>query len=207
MNQASLKSRSLALTSVLVIILLIDLGWIYSRFPANWFQPLTFEAFFSLTVILLSGAIVSPSLFTILTLPIAISLTRRKIGNFKIGAKYALFLIPLLPAFLMLAWGAYCSVHPAPLFNSGTLRPPQEINPSSMFCNYWIDKPWYAKVVSDVFFSDMVCLFGLAYYAHQSKNWLGERWMVIWAAGNNALWITFLCGQAELAMTRPFFWQ
>ena len=215
MNLTIFKSRSLSLTSVFVIVSLIALGWIYSRFPADWFQPAILTPALALTTAVLSFIVSEPSNISQLTLPATISLLtlsvamfikKNKKGIFIPGNKYALFLIPLFLALLMLIWGSYCCVHPSSLFNSGVPKPYKELQSATLFYDYWIVKPWYANVISDVFYTTMVGLFGFACYIIRSKNWDGERWLAFWIIAHDVVFVCFLCGMAESCTTRPFFW-
>ena len=215
MNLTIFKSRSLALTSVFVIVSLIALGWIYSRFPADWFQPAILTPALALTTAVLSFIVSEPSNISQLTLPATISLltlsvamfiTWRQKGIFIPGNKYALFLIPLILAILMFFWGSYCCVHPSPLFSEGEAKPFRQLDSIPLFYDYWIVKPWYAKVISDVFYTTMVGLFGFACYIIRSKNWDGERWLAFWIIAHDVVFVCFLCGMAESCTTRPFFW-
>lgn len=215
MNLTIFKSRSLSLTSVFVIVSLIAVGWIYSRFPANWLHPTVLKSALELDRVLWTGVTTSPSIVNLLTLPVTISLltlfiaifiTWRQKGIFIPGNKYALFLIPLILAILMFFWGSYCCVHPSPLFSEGEAKPFRQLDSIPLFYDYWIVKPWYAKVISDVFYTTMVGLFGFACYIIRSKSWDGERWLAFWIIAHDAVFVCFLCGMAEYFTTRPFFW-
>lgn len=215
MNLAIFKSRSLALTSIFVIVSLIALGWIYSQFPADLFQPGFLTAALALTTMVLSFIVSEPSNVSQLTLPATISLltlfiamfiTWRQKGTIIPGSKYALFLIPLVLALLMLIWGSYCCLYPSASFNSGVPKPYKELQSATLFSDYWIVKPWYAKVISDVFYTTMVGLFGFACYIIRSKNWDGERWLAFWIIAHDVVFVCFLCGMAEWISTKPFFW-
>lgn len=216
MNLTIFKSRSLALTSVFVIVSLIALGWIYSQFPADWFQPGLLTPALALTTMVLNSIASEPSNVSQLTLPATISLltlfiatfiTWRQKGIFIPENKYALFLIPLALALLMLIWGSYCGLLPSSSsYISGVPKPYKELQSATLFSDYWVVKPWYAKVISAIFYTNMVGLFGFACYIIRSKNWDGERWLAFWIITHDVVFVCFLCGMAEYFTTRPFFW-
>ena len=133
-------------------------------------------------------------------------ITWRQKGIFIPGNKYALFLIPLILAILMFLWGSYCCVHPSPLFSEGEAKPFRHLDSIPLFYDYWIVKPWYAKVISDVFYTTMVGLFGFACYIIRSKSWNGERWLAFWIIAHDVVFVCFICGMAESFTTKPFFW-
>ena len=133
-------------------------------------------------------------------------ITWRQKGIFIPGNKYALFLIPLILAILMFLWGSYCCVHPSPLFSEGEAKPFRHLDSIPLFYDYWIVKPWYAKVISDVFYTTMVGLFGFACYIIRSKSWNGERWLAFWIIAHDVVFVCFISGMAESFTTKPFFW-
>lgn len=199
MNLAIFKSRSLALTSVFVIVSLIAVGWIYSRFPADWLQPTNTRAVYSLSTKFLFELSKFPAMFTLFSLPIAVLATILSKGVFRLTAKHALFVIPLIPGLLMLAWGSYCclqsrlSVYPIGDYSTQY----------SSIVEFLTKIPWYSRVITDVFFSEIIYLIGLAFYVIRSVTWKGERWMAVWAIVNDAIWIYYLCAIGLWLSARP----
>lgn len=203
MSRTFLKSKSLIQISIVTMLVLANLGWIYSYFPENWFKPmplLNMVAIESFTIALIVGAF-WPVIIPSFILALAVARAKFKDKAPRSLKKYALLLVPLLPATLMVVWGSYCCIHP-----NAAMYWQEDVTPSpDWFEGLWIDSPWYAKVIEGLFFSSLVYLSCIAYYLARANEWKGERLVAFCILANGALWnILAFKGGVVMASRPPF---
>lgn len=148
------KTSQLSITwfSVYLVLLLVTCGWIFGKFPADWYRQTDLA-----TLLGFVRAMIRIANFYFLFVPVLIILALAALVKRpdKITQKHSVLLLPLLPAAGVTLWGAYCMQH------------------SSLVVGY--SKSWTYSVFTDLSFVYLLHQFAVAGLIAFSKSWKNSR--------------------------------
>lgn len=152
----TIKTSSIALVSLPIMVLLATIGWVYPHLPSHWWHPVSIFWFTLITAqILFMNSIVLLVAFGLL---VAFSaLLQRKVKPFK--RRCYLALMPMISGSLMAPWAAYCSQ--------------QKVSGAYALANK--THYWYFSVIADLFFVSIAIAVPLFFYFLFSDKWEEDR--------------------------------
>ena len=163
-------SSGLGIVSLPVIVFLAGLGWIYSGFPEQWFEPVSFCYLVSTTVSLLyhgADLVLNFPFLNILVLVVSFFAILRK--PCKARRRHLFLLVPQSYCLLVAAWGAYWTIRPMG------------------FPDLSRKLTWYENTILEVTVMAILSTFVVGLFVMFGKAWKGER-----TFGVSTLFIQFI---------------
>lgn len=156
----SIRQNSLITTSAVLIVTLCIFGWIYSKFPAGWYEPTPIEFSILCTAIIF----MTPVIFSVPFPPLGgILLSALLVAMFKhptkIDSRHLQLLIPVLTFSPLAIWNGY-------LFSHISKEPGIGINVKDL---------WVIEAGRDLEIFSLVGIISLFVFVILSKQWKGER--------------------------------